>query len=68
MENFVSSDKSLCIRCILLSSLAVGISKISNLLEFEDVLNALKFVKKLGVDYYKNGIIWEIFGFWLKWI
>ena len=38
----VSSDKSLSIRTVLLASQAVGISKISNLLESEDVLNTLK--------------------------
>ena len=38
----ISSDKSLSIRTILLASQAIGVSKISNLLESEDVLNALK--------------------------
>mgnify|MGYP003329971904 CR=1 FL=1 len=38
----VSSDKSISIRSVLLASQAVGISKISNLLESEDVLNSLK--------------------------
>ena len=38
----VSSDKSISIRSVLLASQAVGTSKISNLLESEDVLNALK--------------------------
>ena len=46
----VSSDKSLSIRAVLLASQAVGVSKISNLLESEDVLNALKTIKKLGID------------------
>ena len=41
----VSSDKSLSIRTILLASQAVGISKISNILESEDVLNTLKIIK-----------------------
>ena len=43
----VSSDKSLSIRCVLLSSIAVGKSKIFNLLESDDVLNAIKQEKKL---------------------
>ena len=47
----VSSDKSLSIRTILLASQAVGVSKISNLLNSEDVLNTLKSVKKLGINY-----------------
>ena len=50
----VSSDKSLSIRTILLASQAVGISKISNLLESEDVLNTLKTIKKLGIKYKKK--------------
>ena len=51
---FVSSDKSLSIRCVLLSSIAVGRSKIFNLLESEDVINSLKIIKKLGVNYKKK--------------
>ena len=54
---YVSSDKSLSIRCILLASQAIGISKISNLLESEDVLNALKVIKKLGINYKKKKIV-----------
>ena len=50
----VSSDKSLSIRTVLLASQAVGTSKISNLLESEDVLNALKTIKKLGINYKKK--------------
>ena len=50
----VSSDKSLSIRTILLASQAVGISKISNVLESEDVLNALKIIRKLGIKYKKK--------------
>ena len=42
---YVSSDKSISIRSVLLASQAVGISKISNLLESEDVLNTLKTIK-----------------------
>tara|TARA_B100000965_G_scaffold53234_1_gene39789 strand:- start:398 stop:637 length:240 start_codon:yes stop_codon:yes gene_type:complete len=53
----VSSDKSLSIRAVLLASQAVGISKISNLLESEDVLNTLKVIKKLGINYKKKKII-----------
>ena len=50
----VSSDKSLSIRAVLLASQAAGVSKISNLLESEDVLNALKTIKKLGINYKKK--------------
>ena len=62
----VSSDKSLSIRTILLASQAVGISKISNLLESEDVLNTLKTIKKLGINYKKKKNFYEIYGFGLN--
>ena len=46
----VSGDKSLSIRWVLLSSLANGVSKAKNLLISEDVLSALKTIKKLGIN------------------
>ena len=45
----VSGDKSISIRWVLLSSLASGISKASNLLVSEDVLAAIKAINKLGI-------------------
>tara|TARA_Y100000590_G_scaffold249602_1_gene280416 strand:+ start:8025 stop:9350 length:1326 start_codon:yes stop_codon:yes gene_type:complete len=62
----VGSDKSLSIRCILLASKASGISKISNVLESEDVLNTLKTIKKLGIKYKKKKNYYEIHGFGLN--
>ncbi len=62
----VSSDKSLSIRAILFASQAVGKSKLSNLLESEDVINTLKAVKKLGINYEKKGKTYEIEGFGLN--
>ena len=62
----VGSDKSISIRSILLASQAVGISKISNLLESEDVLNSLKTIKKLGINYKKKKKIYYIKGFGLN--
>jgi 3-phosphoshikimate 1-carboxyvinyltransferase len=59
----IASDKSISIRSILLASQAVGISKISNLLESEDVLNTLKAIKKLGINYKKKGGSYFIKGF-----
>ena len=63
---YVSSDKSLSIRCILLASQAIGTSKISNLLESEDVTNTLKAIKKLGIDYSKHKNTYKIYGFGLN--
>ncbi len=62
----VSSDKSISIRAILLASQAVGASKISNLLESEDVLNALRAIKKLGINYKKRGNSYIIYGYGLN--
>ena len=62
----VSSDKSISIRSVLLASQAVGISKISNLLESEDVLNSLKTIKKLGINYTKHKKTYKIQGFGLN--
>ena len=62
----VSSDKSISIRSVLLASQAVGTSKISNLLESEDVFNALKTIKKLGINYYKKKNSYFIEGFGLS--
>ena len=45
----VSGDKSLSIRWVLLSSLASGVSRAKNLLISEDVLAALKAIKRLGI-------------------
>ena len=47
----VSGDKSISIRWVLLSSLANGISKAKNLLMSDDVLAALKAIKKFGIKY-----------------
>ena len=54
---YIPSDKSLSIRCVLISSIAVGKSKLFNLLDSEDVNNALKVVKKLGVKIKKNAVL-----------
>ena len=53
---FVSTDKSLSIRSILLSSIAIGKSKIYNLLNSEDVNSAIRSVKKIGVKCIKKKI------------
>ena len=61
----ITSDKSLSIRAILLASQAIGVSTISNLLESEDVFDALKAIKKLGIEFKKRKNCYEIEGFGL---
>ena len=50
---FVDGDKSISIRWALISSQAIGVSRAYNLLKSEDVLHALKCLKKLGVKIIK---------------
>ena len=45
----VSGDKSISIRWVLLSSLAEGVSHAKNLLMSEDVVAAIKTIRKLGI-------------------
>ena len=59
---FVPGDKSLSIRWVLIASLANGISKAQNLLMSEDVIAALKSIKKLGVKVIYNNKICKIYG------
>ena len=61
----VSGDKSISIRCVLLASQAIGKSRIYNLLESQDVINALKSIKKLGIKYKKFKKYYEISGYGL---
>ena len=46
---FVDGDKSLSIRWALMASQAIGVSKATNLLKSEDVINTLNCLKKLGI-------------------
>ena len=62
----ISGDKSISIRCVLLASQAIGVSKIYNLLESEDVINSLKTIKRLGIEYKKVNNCYKIQGFGLN--
>ena len=55
-------DKSLSIRWVLLASQAIGKSRAFNLLESEDVLNAINSMRKLGVKIIKNNKYYTING------
>ena len=51
----IPGDKSCSIRAVLLASQCIGVSKIKNLLESEDVLNCINTLKKtLGVKIIKK--------------
>ena len=58
----VSADKSLSIRWVLMAAQAVGQSIAYNLLNSDDVNNALNAVKKLGVKVIKKKNLYQING------
>ena len=59
----IPGDKSCSIRAILFASQCIGLSKIKNLLESEDVLNCVNSLKKsLGVKILKKNNIYQIYG------
>ena len=58
----VPGDKSLSIRWVLLASQAIGKSKAYNLLESDDVINAIVSMRKLGVKILKKKDCYEING------
>ena len=59
---YISGDKSLSIRFVLLASQATGKSKAYNLLMSEDVLAAIDSIKKLGIKVSINKNNCEIYG------
>ncbi len=58
----VPADKSISIRALLISSICFGNTRISNLLESEDVKNTLNCLKKIGIKILKKGGKFEVFG------
>ncbi len=58
----VDGDKSISIRWILFASLANGVSKAKNLLISEDVIAAIKTIKKLGIKVILGRKICKIYG------
>ncbi len=59
----IPGDKSCSIRAVLLASQCIGISKIKNLLESEDVLNCINALKiSLGVKIIKTNNIYQVYG------
>ena len=59
---FPPGDKSISHRILILAGQAIGKSKISNLLEGEDVINTLKAMRLLGAQIIKKGKKIYIFG------
>ncbi len=59
---FPPGDKSISHRILILTGQAIGESKISNLLEGEDVINTLNALKSLGVQILRKGKKIHVFG------
>ena len=55
-------DKSISHRILILTGRAIGVSKIYNLLQGEDVINTLKAMKLLGIRIKKKYKYYEVYG------
>ena len=58
----VPGDKSISHRALILSALAIGESKITGLLEGEDVLATAAALRAMGASIEKNGDVWTVHG------
>ena len=58
----VPGDKSISHRALIFGALATGVTRITGLLEAEDVINTAKAVTALGAPAAKIGGIWEVRG------
>jgi 3-phosphoshikimate 1-carboxyvinyltransferase len=58
----VPGDKSISHRALMFGALATGTTRISGLLEGEDVLNTAKAVTALGAPAAKEGDTWVVKG------
>ncbi len=58
----ISGDKSISHRALIISAMAIGKTKITNLLESEDVISTLKILRELGIKIIKENNHWIVFG------
>lgn len=58
----VPGDKSISHRALIISSMAYGVSKISGLLEGEDVICTANALRQMGVPIEKHGDVWHVNG------
>src|SRR5687767_10013878 len=61
-EIIVPGDKSISHRALLISSQAIGTSKITNMLEGEDVIATAHALQAMGVGIEKKNDIWYVKG------
>lgn len=58
----VPGDKSISHRALMFGALATGVTKITGLLEAEDVVNTARAVTALGAEATKQGDVWHVKG------
>lgn len=58
----VPGDKSISHRALIFGALSTGVTRITGLLEAEDVVNTAKAVTALGAPAVKSGAVWEVKG------
>ncbi len=58
----IDSDKSISIRALLIGSISQGVSRISNILESDDIFSTINCLKKLGVKIKKIKKDYFIYG------
>ncbi len=58
----VPGDKSISHRSLIFGALSTGVTRITGLLEADDVINTAKAVTALGAPAVKNGNTWEVKG------
>ena len=58
----ISGDKSISHRALIFAALSIGKTKITNLLESNDVMSTLEILRNLGITIKKEGDKWIVFG------
>lgn len=58
----VPGDKSISHRALMFGALATGVTRITGLLEAEDVVNTARAVTALGAEATKSGDVWQVMG------
>ena len=58
----ISGDKSVSHRALILSAMSNGKTKITNLLESDDVMRTLEILRELGVKITKSNNCWFVYG------
>jgi 3-phosphoshikimate 1-carboxyvinyltransferase len=58
----VPGDKSISHRALMFGALATGVTRITGLLEGEDVINTARVVTAMGAPAHKVGDVWEVRG------